>query len=214
MATNTNTNSDDSGPGMRNEAVRAFASEFNDSTYVFQLGVGEQEPKYTLLPTGARANRFFVIGVVTDVTVSPRDNGKFVQATINDGSGSISVSCSTQYNPSPAHTLNDDIEVPQIVSITGKAGHFGDDGQQITLEPESVSLATLDDRKAWVMETASKTRDRVSHYQDELPTAPEFDQLEDERELITKAEEMYNCEPYDYVVNALNVVSTVVETDD
>ena len=57
----------DSGPGNREVAYRVFAAEFEDSTISHSESDEERAPNYVITPTGARANRLFVVGVLTEV---------------------------------------------------------------------------------------------------------------------------------------------------
>lgn len=210
MAANTSSDDSNSGPGNRHPAVRAFASEFQDATHDWQPGNNEQAPRYTLLPTGIRANRFFVIGVLTSREVEDRDDGgQSIRANLSDGTESYTLSCTTKFNPDPSHSLKE-IETPQIVSVVGKANHWGDEGEQVDLRPETVSVVSKADRQAWVLETAAKTRDRVSDYQQQ---AVVMDDPESVGEDVEMAQEKYDAEAYDYLDNALEVVDKVVSDD-
>jgi len=51
---------------MREVAWRLFASEYNDATLEMDGG-GERAPSYVVTPLGAKVNRVFVVGVITDV---------------------------------------------------------------------------------------------------------------------------------------------------
>ena len=49
----------------RQPAWRVFAGEFNDSTFEIK-GEGDMTPSYVVTPLGAKINRVFIIGVLTD----------------------------------------------------------------------------------------------------------------------------------------------------
>ncbi|MEE9507408.1 MAG: DNA-binding protein, partial [Thermoplasmata archaeon] len=52
---------------MRREvAWRVFAKEYSDSDFQFSEG-GERSPSYVVTPLGAKINRLFVVGVITDI---------------------------------------------------------------------------------------------------------------------------------------------------
>ena len=55
-----------SGPS-REVAYRVFADEFNDAHYTYAESDEERAPNYLVTPTGARVNRLFVVGVLTEV---------------------------------------------------------------------------------------------------------------------------------------------------
>jgi len=69
----------------RQAAWRVFASEYNDSTVELK-GEGEMAPNYVVTPLGAKVNRLFVIGVLTDVE-NVSEGGEFVRAHISDPTG-------------------------------------------------------------------------------------------------------------------------------
>jgi hypothetical protein len=50
----------------REVARRVFAREFNDANHTFKESEDDRAPVYVLLPTGARANRVFVVGTLTE----------------------------------------------------------------------------------------------------------------------------------------------------
>ena len=51
---------------IREVAWRLFASEYNDANLETE-GTGERPPSYVVTPLGAKVNRVFVVGVITDV---------------------------------------------------------------------------------------------------------------------------------------------------
>src|SRR2546425_1551895 len=51
---------------IREVAWRLFASEYNDANLEAE-GTGERPPSYIVTPLGAKVNRVFVVGVLTDV---------------------------------------------------------------------------------------------------------------------------------------------------
>ena len=51
---------------IREVAQRAFVDEFNDATYTLRESDEERAPVYVLLPMGAKANRVFIVGTLTE----------------------------------------------------------------------------------------------------------------------------------------------------
>jgi len=69
----------------RETAWRVFAGEYNDSTVEIK-GEGEMEPSFVVTPLGAKINRLFVIGVLTDVE-NVSEEGELIRAHISDPTG-------------------------------------------------------------------------------------------------------------------------------
>ena len=73
----------------RETAWRIFAGEFNDSTFEIK-GDGEKTPNYIVTPLGAKVNRVFVIGVLTDVE-NISEEGELIRAHISDPTGVFTI---------------------------------------------------------------------------------------------------------------------------
>jgi RPA family protein len=58
----------------RQVAKRAFAAELNDATHIFKESDEERAPNLALLPSGEAANRYFLVGTVTEVNDVGRDS--------------------------------------------------------------------------------------------------------------------------------------------
>ena len=50
----------------REPARRIFAAELRECRYQFKEGDDEKSPTFVLLPTGARCNRLFIVGTLTE----------------------------------------------------------------------------------------------------------------------------------------------------
>ena len=71
---------------MRREpAWRVFAGEYNDATFEIK-GTGEKTPSYVVTPLGAKINRLFIIGVLTDVE-NISEGGEMLRAHVSDPTG-------------------------------------------------------------------------------------------------------------------------------
>jgi RPA family protein len=82
---------------MREVVHRTFAREFNDATYTFRESDDDRAPVYTLLPTGAKANRVFVVGTLTE-TEDVGSEDEYWQGRIVDPMGTVFVYAG-QYQP-------------------------------------------------------------------------------------------------------------------
>ncbi len=147
----------------REVARRAFATEFNDASYVFKESDDERAPVYSLLPTGARANRVFVVGTLTE-TEDVGDESEYWRGRIVDPTGTF-FTYAGQYQPEAAAALRD-TEPPAYVAVVGKPRTYEtEDGDvNVSLRPESITLVDAATRDRWVVETAARTLDRIASF--------------------------------------------------
>ncbi|PSQ00879.1 DNA-binding protein [Halobacteriales archaeon QS_5_70_17] len=150
----------------REVARRVFATEFNDATYTFKESDEERAPVYALLPTGERANRVFVVGTLTE-TEDVGSDSEYWQGRVVDPTGTF-FAYAGQYQPDAASMLRE-TEPPQYVSVVGKPRTFEtDDGDvNVSVRPESITVVDADTRDRWVVETATRTLERVAAFDDE-----------------------------------------------
>lgn len=151
--------SGDSGPGQREVAYRLFATEFDDSEFDYSESDEERAPNYVVTPTGARVNRLFAVGVLTEVEdVNP----EMVRGRVVDPTGAF-VTYAGQYQPD-ALTFLERADPPTFLAVSGKARTFEpDDGDRIytSVRPESVSEVDAETRDRWVVTTAERTLERI-----------------------------------------------------
>ena len=79
---------DQGGAGRREVAYRLFAAEFEDADYSYSESDEERAPNYVVTPTGARVNRVFVVGVLTEVEEASED---ILRARVVDQTGAFVV---------------------------------------------------------------------------------------------------------------------------
>ena len=146
----------------RQTAWRVFAGEFNDSTVEIK-GEGEMAPSFVVTPLGAKVNRLFIIGVLTDVENISED-GELVRAHISDPTGVFTL-YSGQYQQEATTALSD-IEVPAFVAVIGKARTYTpeDGGLYVSIRPERIMEVTADARDKWILETCKNTKDRIEAF--------------------------------------------------
>jgi RPA family protein len=110
-------------------------------------------------PTGARVNRLFAVGVLTEVEdVNP----EMVRGRIVDPTGAF-VSYAGQYQPDELAFL-ERADPPSFVALSGKARTFEpDDGDRVfsSVRPESTSEVDAETRDRWVVATAERTLERI-----------------------------------------------------
>jgi RPA family protein len=146
----------------RQTAWRVFAGEFNDSTYEIK-GEGEMNPSYVVTPLGAKINRIFIIGVLTDVENISEDGG-LVRAHISDPTGVFTI-YSGQYQKDITDNLLK-IDVPTFVAVVGKARTYSpEEGTlYVSIRPEKVMEVSADIRDKWILETCKNTKDRIEAF--------------------------------------------------
>lgn len=154
----------DQAPG-REVAQRAFAREFNDATHTFQESDDDRAPVYALLPTGAKANRVFVVGTLTDTEDVGTDD-EYWQGRVVDPTGTV-FAYAGQYQPEVAGMLRD-TDPPAFVAVVGKPRTYEtDDGSvNVSLRPEHLTIVDEATRNRWVTETARRTLDRIERFDD------------------------------------------------
>jgi RPA family protein len=180
----------------REVARRAFASEFNDASYTFKESDDERAPVYLLLPTGAPANRVFVVGTLTETEDVGSDN-EYWRGRVVDPTGTFFVYAG-QYQPEAAGVLRE-LEPPAYVALTGKPRTYEtDDGSvNVSVRPEAITVVDETTRNRWVVETAERTLDRIAAFDDET------------NEYARMARDQYDLDPDGYreaVISALEDV--------
>ncbi|WP_311170771.1 RPA family protein [Halobellus ordinarius] len=147
----------------REVARRVFADEFNDAAFTFKESDDDRAPVYVLLPTGAKANRVFFVGTLTEKDDVGEDN-EYWRGRIVDPTGTFFVYAG-QYQPEAASTLRD-LEPPAYVAVAGKPRTYEtDDGSvNVSVRPESIVVVDAATRDRWVVETAERTLDRIDAF--------------------------------------------------
>ncbi|WP_336330550.1 hypothetical protein [Haloarcula sp. CGMCC 1.2071] len=151
--------SGDSGPGRREVAHRLFAAEFDDADFSYSESDEERAPNYVVTPTGARVNRLFLVGVLTELE---QVNDDVLRARVVDPTGPFVV-YTGQYQPDELAFL-EAADPPMFVAVTGKARTFQpDDSDRVftSVRPESISEVDADTRDRWVVQAAEQTVSRI-----------------------------------------------------
>ncbi|WP_312907978.1 hypothetical protein [Natronosalvus caseinilyticus] len=154
-------NADEEVPG-REVAYRVFAAEFDDADYSHAESDEERAPNYVITPTGARLNRVFVVGALTEVTAV---NDEMLRARVVDPTGAFVVYAG-QYQPDELAFL-ERIDPPAFVAVTGKARTFQPDDSDVvytSIRPESIATVDPETRDRWVVSAAEQTLERAGTY--------------------------------------------------
>jgi len=145
---------------MRREtAWRVFAGEYNDSNFELK-GSGEKTPSYVITPLGAKVNRLFIVGVLTDVE-NISESGELVRGHISDPTGVYTL-YSGQYQKDATDALLA-IEVPAFVAVLGKARTYKpEEGVlYVSVRPEKIMEVNAEARDQWILETCESTKERI-----------------------------------------------------
>jgi len=144
---------------MREPAWRIFAAEYNDSMHVAESKV-EKSPKYVITPLGAKVNRLYIVGVLTDLEEMGGE-GIRRKARISDPTGSHIVYAET-FKPEVASILAD-IQIPSYVAIVGKARIYEpEEGVlYVSVRAEIAKEVNEEIRKYWILEACKNMALRI-----------------------------------------------------
>ncbi len=147
----------------RQVAWRVFAAEFNDSRIKIE-GQEEMSPSFLISPLGARMNRIFAVGVITDIENLGSPAEPMWRARMNDPTGTYYISAG-QYQPEAALALSK-VHPPAFVAIIGKARTYSpEEGvMYVSISPEVVRTVTEDVRDYWVLESCKALKERLEAY--------------------------------------------------
>jgi len=151
----------------REVARRVFAEELRSSNLSFREGEDQHQyaPQYLLTPSGARCNRIFLVGTLTEKD----DIGgevEYWRGRVVDPTGSVLIYAG-QYQPSAAQALAG-LEPPVFVAVVGKPSLYEtEDGRKImSIRAESVQKVDETTRHRWILETARLTLDRLKRIEE------------------------------------------------
>ena len=167
----------------REPASRVFAGELREVKLQFREGEDEKSPSFVLLPTGARCNRIFLAGTLTEKE-RRGDQNVFYHARIADPTGTFFLMAGS-YQPEAMQQIAR-IEPPAFVAVIGKPNLFESQtgSMLVSVRAESVTAVDRETRDLWVLDTARATLDRLE----------DLGKTDDSR----KAEEHYHPDPSVY----------------
>jgi len=143
----------------RELAWRVFAHEFNHSNHFFHEG-DERAPNYLVTPTGAKINRLYFVGVLTEIDNIGVGEDMW-RGRLSDPTGSFTVYAG-QYQPEAAMFLAG-LEIPSFVALVGKARTYEPEEGSIftSVRPEELNTADAGIRDRWIVDTARLTFERI-----------------------------------------------------
>jgi RPA family protein len=147
---------------QREVAWRVFAEELRASNLAFRENEDQYAPLYLLTPTGAKCNRVFFVGTLTEKDDIGGDT-EYWRGRIVDPTGSILIYAG-QYQPEAAQALAN-IEPPAFVSVVGKPKLYQtEDGNIIiSVRVEAIHKADKAARDRWILDAAWRTYERLQH---------------------------------------------------
>ena len=145
---------------MREVAWRLFASEYNDANLEVE-GVGDRAPSYVVTPLGAKVNRIFVVGVITDVENVGSDMQPMWRARVSDPTGTFNVYAG-QYQPEAAASLSK-LKPPVFGAIVGKSRVYSPESGAVytSIRPETIKEVDESVRDYWILEACRSLRKRL-----------------------------------------------------
>ncbi|MCK4458766.1 MAG: DNA-binding protein [Methanosarcinales archaeon] len=150
----------------REVAYRIFAHELRDTSVALERDLDDMyAPQYVLTPTGAKVNRVFIVGTLTEKENIGEDV-EYWRARISDPTGTFFVYAG-QYQPDATRVITD-AAVPEFLAVVGKVGVYTtEDGNILTsIRPETITVVDAETRDRWVLETARQTLDRIRELDD------------------------------------------------
>ncbi len=157
---------------MREVAWRLFAGEYNDADLEVE-GQGERAPSYVVTPLGAKVNRIFVVGVITDIENVGTDMQPMWRARVSDPTGTFHVYAG-QYQPEAAAALSK-LKPPVFGAVVGKSRVYQPDGggTYVSIRPEAIKAVDERVRDFWILEACRSLRKRL----DAMAEAQKMDPL-------------------------------------
>jgi RPA family protein len=155
---------------VREVAHRVFAAELKESNLQSKEGQDQYSPQYLITPTGAKCNRIFIVGTLTE-TENVGTDSEFWRGRIVDPTGVFYVTAG-QYQPEAAQVLARTAP-PEFIAVIGKPTIFTTkEGNVLTsIRAESMHVVDAATRDRWVVETAKLTAKRIAKLQGNEPDA-------------------------------------------
>lgn len=155
----------------RELAWRVFAKEYNESSYMHSDG-GDRTPSYLITPLGAKINRLFIVGVVTEIENIGTDGKPNWRARVSDRTGTFFVYAG-QYDPEVAQQLVN-IEPPAFVAVIGKPRIYQPENGTVlvSIRPERIQEVSRETCEYWMLETCKQMRSRLGAVKEAMTLDP------------------------------------------
>jgi len=153
----------------REVAYRIFSKELMNTDIVLEKDKSDKYAvQYVVTPTGAKVNRVFVIGTLTEIEDIGTD-AEYWRARLQDPTGAFTAYAG-QYQQEAARAMSE-VEIPEMLAVVGKITVYTpeDGGTILSLRPETVAVVDTDARDRWVYQTARQTMDRIRAFEADNP---------------------------------------------
>ncbi len=182
---------------QREVARRLYAKELLESTLFYKEHDDAYAPQYLLTPTGAKCNRVFVVGTLTE-TENVGVDADYWRARIADPTGVFPIYAG-QYQQQAVTQLSL-IEVPSFVAVIGKLNVFhAEEGLvKVSIRPEFINVVDSETRDRWVLETAEKTLERI-------------EKLQQGGENVERVSDYYGTDTGLYITTVIEAVTTLIK---
>jgi RPA family protein len=161
----------------RELAWRVFAGEYNSAT--IQLDPArEREPGYIITPLGAKINRVYMVGVLTDIEKLDRNGGVHYRARVSDRTGVFYIYAG-QYDPKVIKVLST-LEPPAYVAVIGKSRMYSptEDKIFVSIRPENLIVVDKNARDYWLLDACKSLKTRLDAFMEaQGMDPPEKDKL-------------------------------------
>ena len=162
----------------REVAYRLFARELRDTSVVCERDPEDiYAPQYVLTPTGAKANRVFIVGALIEKEDIGTDT-EYWKIRVSDPTGAFSMYVG-MYQPDAMVALAE-IEMPTFVAVVGKVSVYTPENGKtiVSVKPESITSVDEMVYDQWIAETMRQTLDRIKSI--EALSAEHLEMVEDE----------------------------------
>ncbi len=166
----------------REVAYRVFAKELRNTDIVLEKDIDDTyAPQYVMTPTGAKVNRVFVVGTLTEIEDIGTDT-EYWRARIQDPTG-IFAAYAGQYQIDAVRALSQ-ANIPEILAVVGKVSvYVPEDGSTvISIRPETVAVVDEAARDRWIFETAQQTLARIKTLEADSPES--MDDMKQYRQMV------------------------------
>jgi RPA family protein len=154
----------------REVAWRLFAGELNESSLVL-TGEEERSPTFVVTPLGAKVNRVFAVGVITDLENVGSSEEPLWRARMSDPTGTLFISAG-QFQPEAALALSK-MPVPGFAAVIGKVRVYSpEEGvMYLSVRPEVVKNVTRESRDDWILESCRALKRRIEAFSEAVEMA-------------------------------------------
>lgn len=155
---------------FREVAYRLFAAEFKESNLLVKEGSDQFSPQYIITPTGAKVNRVFIVGTLTEKE-NVGNEAEFWRSRIVDPTGTFFVTAG-KYQPEAAQVLARTTP-PEFIAVVGKPTTYTtNEGNVLTsIRAESIQVVDAGTRDRWVVDAAMHTSRRLEKLSGNEPNA-------------------------------------------